>query len=336
MTTTSEVSIANKIRWGILGCGSIAGKFADALKHVKEAELVAVGSRTEDKAHAFADTYRVHRRYGNYAKLAEDSDLDIIYIATPHHLHAETALLCLRAGKHVLCEKPLAVNARQGLDMITCARKTKRFLMEAMWTRFLPLMDKVRRLLAQEAIGSLHTLTADFGFRCKPNTQRLIDPHLAGGALLDVGIYPLALSFMIFGKPLHIHSTAILGPTGVDEKNAVILTFEHGQLAMLSSAFTVETTQEAVIIGSEGMIRLNRPWWRGNTITLVRHGQDPQQIEAPSHQNGFIYEIQAVHHDLAEGRIENTLMPLDESLSILQTMDTIRKQWGLQYPFETE
>lgn len=328
--------MANKIRWGILGCGSIAGKFADALRHVKEAQLVAVGSRSEDKAHAFADTHHVQRRYGSYQKLAEDSDVDIVYIATPHHLHAENTLLCLQAGKHVLCEKPLAVNARQGLTMVNCAKANKRFLMEAMWTRFLPLMDKVRQLLAQQIIGPLHVLTADFGFHCKTNPQRLINPHLAGGALLDVGIYPLALSSMVFGKPLHIHSTAVMSPTGVDEKNAVILTFEQGQLAMLSSAFTVETTQEAVIIGAEGMIRVNRPWWRGNTLTLLRHGQGQQQIEVPSHDNGFVYEIQAVHEDLAEGRLENALMPLDESLVTLQTMDTIRKQWGFQYPFETE
>jgi len=328
--------MANKIRWGILGCGSIAGKFADALKHVKQAELVAVGSRSEDKAHAFADIHRVQRRHGSYQKLAEDSDVDIVYIATPHHLHAENTLLCLQSGKHVLCEKPLAVNARQGLTMVNCAKANKRFLMEAMWTRFLPLMDKVRQLLAQQIIGPLHVLTADFGFRCKTNPQRLIDPYLAGGALLDVGIYPLALSSMIFGKPLHIHSTAVMGSTGVDEKNAAILTFEQGQLAMLSSAFTVETSQEAVIIGAEGMILLNRPWWRGHTLTLIRHGQDQQQIEVPSHENGFVYEIQAIHRDLAEDRIENALMPLDESLSTLQTMDTIRKQWDLRYPFETE
>lgn len=330
--------MANKIRWGILGSGSIAAKFAEALGCVDEADLVAVGSRTDEKANAFGDTYRIPRRYGSYQKLADDKDLDIIYIATPHNLHAENTLMCLNAGKGVLCEKPLAVNARQGQAMIDCARSKKCFLMEAMWTRFLPLMDKVRELLADNAIGQPQMLTADFGFRCSnyEEKQRVLDPHLAGGALLDVGIYPLSLSSMVFGKPLHIHSTATLGQTGVDEQNAVILAFEQGQLAIIYSAQQTETPHEATIMGTEGMIRLHRSWYSGNKLTLTRQGKSEQFMELPSHDNGFVYEIKAVHRDLREGRLENAIMPLDESLAILQTMDAIRKQWGLKYPFESD
>ncbi len=330
--------MANKIRWGILGSGSIAAKFAEALGCVDEADLVAVGSRTNEKANAFGDTYRISRRYGSYQKLADDKDLDIIYVATPHNLHEENTIMCLNAGKGVLCEKPLAVNARQGQAMIDCARSKKCFLMEAMWTRFLPLMDKVRELLADNAIGQPQMLTADFGFRCSnyEEKQRVLDPHLAGGALLDVGIYPLSLSSMVFGKPLHIHSTAVLGQTGVDEQNAVILAFEQGQLAMIYSAQQIETPHEATIMGTEGMIRLHRSWYSGNKLTLTRQGKSEQFMELPSHDNGFVYEIKAVHRDLREGRLENAIMPLDESLAILQTMDAIRKQWGLKYPFESD
>jgi predicted dehydrogenase len=330
--------MANKIRWGILGSGSIAAKFAEALGCVDEADLVAVGSHTDEKANAFGDTYRIPHRYGSYQKLADDKDLDIIYIATPHNLHAENTVMCLNAGKGVLCEKPLAVNARQGQAMVDCARAKQRFLMEAMWTRFLPLMDKVRELLADNAIGQPQMLTADFGFRCSnyEEKQRVLDPHLAGGALLDVGIYPLSLCSMVFGKPLHIHSTATLGQTGVDEQNAVILAFEQGQLAIIYSAQQTETPHEATIMGTEGMIRLHRSWYSGNKLTLTRQGKSEQFMELPSHDNGFVYEIKAVHRDLREGRLENAIMPLDESLAILQTMDAIRKQWGLKYPFESD
>lgn len=330
--------MANKIRWGILGCGSIAAKFAEALGFVDDAELVAVGSRTNEKANAFGDTYHIPRRYGSYQKLADDKDLDIIYVATPHNLHAENTIMCLNARRGVLCEKPLAVNARQGQAMIDCARAKQHFLMEAMWTRFLPLMDRVRELLADNAIGQPRMLAADFGFRCSSYTekQRILDPHLAGGALLDVGIYPLALSSMVFGKPLHIHSMATLSQTGVDEQNAIILSFDQGRLAMIYSAQQTETPHEATIMGTEGMIRLHRSWWCGNKLTLMRQGKSDQLMELPSHDNGFVYEIKAAHRDLREGRLENALMPLDESLAILKTMDAIRKQWGLKYPFESD
>jgi predicted dehydrogenase len=334
--TLMEAIMADKIRWGILGCGSIAAKFADALKHVNDAELVAVGSRSDANANAFGDTWQASRRYGSYQKLADDKDLDMIYVATPHHLHADNTILCLNAGKGVVCEKPLAVNARQGQAMIDCARAKRRFLMEAMWTRFLPLMGRVRQLLAANAIGEVRMLAADFGFRCGETTdkQRLLDPHLAGGALLDVGVYPVALSSMVFGRPLGIHSAAAIGKTGIDEQNAMILTFDGGRLAVMYSALQTETVREATIMGTQGMIRLHCGWWSGNKLTLIRPGQSEQFMELPSHDNGFIYQIQAACQDLREGRLEDVLMPLDESLAILQTMDAIRKQWGLKYPFE--
>ena len=330
--------MTDKIRWGILGCGRIAAKFADALRCVEEAELVAVGSRTLDNARAFGAACHARRCYGSYQELAEDSELDIIYVATPHSFHAENTLLCLSAGRGVLCEKPLAVNAVQGRAMIDCARTHRRFLMEAMWTRFLPLLEKVQELLAENAIGRPHLLAADFGFRDDPaaGKQRLHDPLLAGGALLDVGVYPLALSSMLFGAPRHICSAATFGQTGVDEQNAMILTFDQGRLATLYSAQQTETPQEATIMGTEGMIRLHRPWWRGTALTLSRPGRDAQVMELPTHENGFVYEIRAVHRDLREGRLENARMPLDESLAILQTLDAIRRQWGFRYPFETD
>lgn len=327
--------MTDKIKWGILGAGKIAGKFADALKQVADAKLLAIGSRTIDNANTFGDTHNIPRRYGSYAQLVADSDLDIIYIATPHHLHAECAILCLGAGRHVVCEKPLAVSAPQARTMIDSARANNRFLMEAMWTRFLPLMDKVRQLLAEHAIGDVRTLMADFGFRAGDNANpRLTQPELAGGALLDVGVYTLALSSMLFGRPANIQSAAAIGPTGVDDQNASILTFGQGRIAMLYSAIQTESPHEAHILGTAGRIHIHKPWWRGSKLSLIRPEQPEQTFELPTHENGFIYEILAAHEDLRNGRTENALMPLGESLAILETMDTIRAQWGLQYPFE--
>lgn len=328
--------MTSKIRWGILGLGGIANKFADALSFVDDAEFVAVGSRSRENARDFGDKFHVSRRYGSYRQLAEDNDVDIMYIATPHNSHSENTIMCLDVGKAVLCEKPLAVNASQVKAMIDCARREKLFLMEAMWTRFLPMMDKVRQLLAEGAIGEVRMLAADFGFRCgdKTEKQRILDPALAGGALLDVGIYPLALSSMLFGRPQKICSAAYLGETGVDEQAAIVLSFDNGRLATIYTAVQTETPQEATIMGTKGMIRIHHPWWSGSKLTLIRRGKDDQFIELPLHTNGFVYEIQAVNHALRQGRLETGLMPLDESLSIAETMDTIRAQWGLKYPFE--
>ncbi len=319
-----------------MGCGGIAGKFADALKYVGDAELLAVGSRTQAKADAFGAVHGVPRRYGSYAQLASDSDVDMIYVATPHHLHAENTILCLNAGKGVLCEKPLAANAAQGQAMIDCARANRRFLMEAMWTRFLPLMERLRELLADGAIGRPQMLTADFVFRSRDpaEKQRIRDPHLAGGALLDVGVYPLALASMVFGRPARVCGAAMLGATGVDEHCAMMLSYDGGRLATLCAAIDTETPHEATLMGDAGMIRLHRSWWCGDTLTLTPPGRSEQTMHLPTHQNGFVYQIQAVQADLRNGRLENTQMPLDESLNILCTMDALRRQWGQVYPFE--
>jgi predicted dehydrogenase len=328
--------MAAKIRWGIVGLGGIANKFAEALSFVEDAELIAVGSRSDEKAHTLGDRYKTLRCYSSYQELADDKDLDIIYIATPHNLHYENTIMSLNAGKAVLCEKPLAVNARQVGAMIDFAQERKLFLMEAMWTRFLPLMDKVRHLLAEGVIGEVRILAADFGFRSDGQNwkQRHRDPNLAGGALLDVGVYPLALSSMLFGRPLQIFSSAYFGETGVDEQNGIVLAFDKGQLSIIYSAQQTETPHEAAIMGTKGMLKLHRSWWKGNKLTLIRSGKDDQFIEVPSHNNGFVYEIKAAQKALQAGKLEADLMPLDESLSIMQTMDAIRNQWGFKYPFE--
>ena len=324
-----------KIRWGILGTGAIARKFAEGLWHVEGAELVAVGSRSSQTADAFATAFGVPRQYSSYHDLAADPDIDVVYIATPHTLHQANSLLCLQEGKAVLCEKPFTVNAREAAAVIDLARERKLFLMEAMWTRFLPLFAKLRELLAQGVLGELRLLQVDFGFRAGLNpTGRLFNPQLAGGALLDVGVYNLSLASLLWGRPAHIYTVAHLGETGVDEQSAVILSYAKGRLATLLSAIRTATPQEALLIGTDGWLKIHAPWWKATAMTLAVAAQEPQLIEVPFAGNGYNYEADEVGRCLRAGRIESAVMPLDETLAIMATLDEIRRQWGLRYPEE--
>lgn len=324
-----------KIRWGILGPGGIAHKFAEAVVHAKGGVVEAVGSRDSARAAAFAKQYAIPRSYGSYEELVSDAHLDMIYVATPHNSHCENTLLSLDHGKGVLCEKPMAVNAPEVKRMIDRARAKNLFLMEAMWTRFLPSIVHVRKLLAQNAIGEVRMLSADFGFRGGTDeTKRILNPELAGGALLDVGIYPLALASMVFGRPDKIVSAAHRGNTGVDEHAGILLQYSAGQLAILHTAVTTETPQTAAIMGTEGMICIHKKWWCGNTVMLRRNNCEDQVITLETNENGFVYEIEEVHNLLAAGKIESATMRLDETYQLAQTMDDIRRQWGMKYPFE--
>jgi predicted dehydrogenase len=324
------------IRWGILGTGAIANQFAEGLLAVPDAQLAAVGSRSQHTANAFGEKWGIPRRHGAYEALADDPQVDVVYIATPHPFHAANSILCLRAGKAVLCEKPFTVNAEQAQELIAVARGEKRFLMEAMWTRFLPVMEHVRQWLADGAIGELRMLQADFGFRADPEeTPRLLQPELAGGSLLDVGVYPISLASHFFGaQPPHIATEATLGKYGTDEQAACIFRYETGALAVLSSAVLTETPWEAVIMGTTGWIRIDRPFWNPSRATLERPGKDPIVAEPTRIGNGYNYEAAAVQACLRAGQLEHPLMPLDESLAIMQTLDRIRAAWRMRYPGE--
>ena len=324
-----------KIRCGILGPGGIAHKFAIALKAIPDAEIVAVGSRDHQRANAFADTFNVPHRHGSYIELANNPEVDVIYVATPHPFHKECAILCLKAGKAVLCEKPFTVDADQAEALIACAREHKQFLMEAMWTRFIPIMGKVREWLADGVIGEPRMLTADFGNRVVLTVEnrkgRLFALELAGGAMLDIGVYTVSLASMIFGTPTKITSLAHIGETGVDEQAAVLLSYGTGQIASLSCAITTRTSQDARIFGTKGAIHIPN-FSRATSVTLEVFGKEPLQIEIPFIENGFEYQILEVINCLRADKLESDVMPLDESLSIIKTMDVARAQWGLEYP----
>ena len=323
-----------KVRWGILGLGSIAKQFARGLVATKDAELVAVGSRSKEKAEAFGAEFNAPHRHASYEALVADPEVDAIYVSTPHPYHAENSLLCLRAGKEVLCEKPFALNARQAREVIDCARRRRLFLMEAMWTRFLPAICQVRQWLASGAIGEVRMLTADFGFRAGWNPEsRLLNPHLGGGALLDVGVYTVAFAYMVMGgAPKRIESMADIGKTGVDEQSAILLGFEGGRLALLSCAVRTGTPHSARIDGTDGRIEVPR-FWHTTEATLTA-GERTEHFEQPHEGNGYNYEAAEVGRCLRAGKLESDIMPLDETLSIMQTLDTIRGQWGMRYPQE--
>jgi predicted dehydrogenase len=328
--------MAKKIRWGILGTGSIAKKFAEGLQILPEADLVAVGSRAANTAERFARAFGIPHQHSSYDELANDPDIDVVYIATPHPFHMENTILCLKAGKAVLCEKPFAINAGQAQQMLNVARTKKLFLMEAMWTRFLPIIVKVREWLTEGLIGQVRMVTADFGFRTDWNPHgRLLSPQLGGGALLDVGVYTVALASMVFEKPpTKVTSLAHIVQTGIDEQSAMVLGYQDGQLASLSCAVRTQTPQEALIVGTKGRIKIHSPFWKGTAATIsIEEGED-QVVEMPLEGNGYNYQAQEVMKCLRSGKLESDIMPLNETLSIMKTMDEIRAQWGLKYPME--
>ena len=327
--------MSQKIQWGILGTGSIAHKFATGLSFLSDAELVAVGSRNIERADQFANRFDIPNRHSSYESLVSDPNVDIIYVATPHNLHHENTQLCLESGKAVICEKPFAINADQATRMIESAQAEKLFLMEAMWTRYLPLMVELRTMLAENLIGEVRMLTADFGFRAGLNPEgRLFTPKLGGGALLDVGVYTVSLSSMIFGSPTQVVSLAHLGETGVDEQAGIVLGHAQNELAILHTAIRTSTPQEAIIMGTQGRIRIHSPWWIPNTMTIELSGKPPETTKVPYEGNGYHYEASEAMNCLRSNKLESDTMPLSETISIMQTLDQIRDQWGLKYPME--
>lgn len=328
--------MVDKIRWGILGTGMIAHKFAEGLRVLPDAVLTAVGSRSQAAADRFGDAFDVPHRHATYQDLASDPEVDVIYVSSPHPMHKEDTLLCLEAGKAVLCEKPFTMNSQESEAVIRAARERGLFLMEAMWTRYLPAVVRARQLLAEGVIGEVRMVQADFGFRAEVDPKhRLLNPDLGGGALLDVGIYTVSLASMVFGQqPAEINSQVYLGSTGVDELSGTIFRYPAGQIAVLSSSLQINTPHDAVIIGTKGSIRIHPSFWCTDGMTLTLDGQPEQVMNLPRVGNGYNYEAAEVMACLRAGKRESEVMPLDETLAIMQTLDRIRALWGLKYPTE--
>jgi predicted dehydrogenase len=327
--------MTHAIQWGLLGAGHISRKFATGLRSLPEARVGAVGSRSIERAQAFAQELGIPQAYGSYQELVQDPQVDVVYVGTRNSDHHGHCLLALRAGKPVLCEKPFCINAAQLSEMISLAREQRLFLMEAMWTRFFPLVSRLRQMLADDVIGPVRRLAVDFGFcRSVDPEGRLFNPALGGGALLDVGVYAVSLASMVFGTPTRIAGLAQIGATGVDEEVGAVLAFPQGQMTVLSASIRTETTQEAAFFGSRGSIIVRAPFWRPTRLTVAINGSNPEEVEIPYDGNGMHYEASEVMLCLREGRLESPIMPLDESLHIMKTLDQLRAQWNLHYPME--
>ena len=323
------------IRWGILGTGNIAHQFARGLADTPDATLVAVGSRSIDTANTFADEFDIERRHPTYEELADDDGVDAVYVSTPHPFHRDNSILLLEHGKAVICEKPFTINAGDAKAVIDVARQRDVFLMEAMWTRYLPAVVRARELIAEGAIGDVRLVQADFGFRAGINPEgRLFNLALGGGALLDVGIYVISMASMILGpRPSRVASTTQIGETGVDEQSAFLLQYPGGELAVLSCAVRTGTAVEARVFGTEGSILLHGPFFKCGALTVKRGGEE-EHIDLPLEGNGYNYEAAEVGRCLRVGLKESDVMPLDETLVLMELMDSIRAQWGLSYPME--
>ena len=324
------------IRWGILSTGKIAASLAETLKKHKGAELLAVGSRQKKSAEQFGRQFDIPRRYANYQDLVNDPDVDVVYVATPHNLHHQNTLIALEAGKHVLCEKSFALNAAQSREMIAAARRKKLFLMEAMWMRFIPATIKLLELLKKGTIGEVRALRAEFGIDPGVGPEhRLLNLNLAGGSLLDVGVYPVALAHLVFGRPQSVATRAHIGPTGVDEQAGMVFGYPGGRIASLLTAVTTAMTQTAFIYGTKGYIQIHPFFWHSKRLTVYRKNRPPQAVPAPYSGTGYQFEVEEVMRSIRAGKLQSDLWPLSETLAVMETMDTIRAQWGLRYPSET-
>ena len=303
--------------------------------YVSDAQVVAVGSREQHTADQFGAQYGVPKRYGSYDALLRDPEVEVVYVATPHTLHAENTLAALQAGKHVLCEKPFTINAQQAEQVIQAARAAGKFVMEGMWTRCFPVVREIVRRIQTGELGEIRYLQADFGFRPEFNpVSRLFAPELGGGALLDVGVYPIALAFLVLGAPKQIVSHATLGATGVDELCSMLFRYDNGAQAVLSASLQVEMPKQANICGTLARVHLPAPWWKPSEAYLIRNDGTTEHLLYPYEGDGLQFEIRHVHDCLRQGLTESPWMPLDETLAIMHTLDALRAQWGVRYPSE--
>jgi predicted dehydrogenase len=327
--------MGDKIRWGFLGTGYIARKFAEALEFLPAAELAAVGSRTLPSAEAFAKQYHVPRVHGSYQALVEDPNVDVVYVATVNSWHHKNCLDALQAGKPILCEKPFMVNSGEAEEVISFAREKRLFLMEALWTRFIPAFILARQMWESGVIGDVRVAMSEFGFICDQTPPaHLFNSKLAGGSMLDVGAYPISLAHILFGEPDTLASLAQIGETGVDEQTGMLFGYRGGQLAMGYSSFNVESPKEATVVGTKGYIHIHAPFYCPSSFTLYLNGKEAEVFNIPYEGNGWNYEAVEVMQCLRSGKLESDLASHQETLALIRTMDRIRAQIALKFPFE--
>jgi predicted dehydrogenase len=319
------------VRWGILATGTIAGAFAEDLARVPDAELVAVGSRTPERAKEFATRFGVPRAYGSWAELAADPDVDVVYVATPHSAHHAAARLCLSAGRAVLCEKPFTLDLATATDLVELARERGLFLMEAMWMRCNPAIRRLVDLVAAGRIGEVRAVHADFGLASRlPAGHRLHARELGGGALLDLGVYPVSFAHLFLGEPTTIAAWATLSPQQVDENTGMLFGYGDGALATLTCSLVTDTPRVASVSGTTGRVELARGFFRPETLVLYRD-EHVETISVRYDGLGYVHEIREVHRCLGLGLTESPLVPLADTLAVMRTLDAVRAQIGVRY-----
>ncbi|WP_369143929.1 Gfo/Idh/MocA family protein [Streptomyces sp. R44] len=330
-----EMDANRTVRWGILATGGIAERFTTDLMALDGAEVVAVASRTEASAKAFADRFGIPRAYGEWAGLLADESVDVVYVATPHHAHRTAAGLALEAGKAVLCEKALTLNAREAEELVALARDGGLFLMEAMWMYCNPLIRRIAELVRGGAIGEIRTVQADFGLVGPFDAgHRLRDPAVGGGALLDLGVYPVSFAHLLLGEPSAVHAHARISPEGVDLNTGMLLGWDSGASALLSCSLEADTPLTASVTGTEGRIDVPRGFFFPERFTLRRNGHEPEEFVSADDPHSFRHEAAEVMRCLRAGETESPLVPLDGSLAVMRTLDAVRDRVGVRYPQE--
>ncbi|WP_163409711.1 Gfo/Idh/MocA family protein [Flavobacterium ajazii] len=320
----------NKIKWGIIGLGNIAHQFATDLELINEAELAAVASRDIEKASEFAAKYNCSKFYGSYNVLFEDEEIDIVYIATPHNSHAELSIKAMQNGKHVLCEKPVALSYEDAVRMTEASKKYNKFFMEAFWTRFIPSIKEVLSKVKNGEIGDVKYLNADFAFYVNElEGNRMTDKKLGGGALFDIGVYPLFLSYLMLGVPMEIMAKSIYHETGVDLQTSMMLQYQSAQ-AILHVSFVSDSDMKATISGSLGRMEINSPWFMADGYSIIKN-EEKEKFNIPNIGKGYAHEAIECHECIRNNQIESKLWSHQNSLELSSMVENVKIQIELEF-----
>ena len=325
----------NNFRWGIIGPGRIAKQFAKGVSSIDKAEVYAVASKSKERLDIFSNEFNIPQRYSSYSDLVNDPNIDAVYISTPHRFHFENTKLCLESNKPVLCEKPFTVNAKECRELIEMAKEKRVFLMEGLWTRFLPIYKTVQNWINKGEIGEIKLLNSTFGISpAKDPNDRKFNHELAGGALLDLGIYQISISqWLLNQNPLKISAEALIGDTNVDELTAANLAYDNGLISQFNCNLLSRNENNFFIYGSKGSIKIHADYWKATSATLLTNGKEFKE-SAPFRSTGFEYEAEEVMNCVIHGEMESKIMPLDQTLANIEVMDKIREIVGLKYNFE--
>ena len=331
-----EINSKHTIKWGIIGLGNIARLFAEDLKLVEDAALVAVASSNLERATAFAQEFDANKAYGSYAELFADPEVDIVYIATYHHTHSTFSVQAMNHGKHVLCEKPIAIDKIEAMQMIEAAQRNKVFFMEAFWSRFNPSIAKVKQLVDAGESGALRYLNAEFTFHVLNSDpkSRMLNTELAGGSLLDMGVYPIFLSYLLFGKPKEILARSQFHDTGAEIQTSMLFQYDNAQ-AVLYSGFANNTDMRAKIGGEAGEIFIEPIWHEAQGFTVRKNWED-QEFPMPTLGRGYAHEVIECHQCIRAGKIESAKWSHNDSFELISIVDTVRERAGIRFPFESE